>query len=122
MLTTKEARKIPYEQLDEESKEYYYQLFKKYVVRKQIADNNKILSSLFASGGKRSMARNFSGNFNSFNSTFVGSDLIKHLNYHEIHTDYLSEMSEDRFNFHLHERGNDFYRKIALICFSGKSK
>ena len=118
MLTVKEAKKIPFEQMDEESKAYYFNLFKNYVVRKQIADNNKALSSIFSGNSKTSLPHDYAGSFNQFNSAFVGENLIQYLNYHEIHTDFLSSLSEDSFNAYLHELGNSFNRKMALICFS----
>ena len=48
MIDIKQAKKMPFEQLDEESQEYFYYMFKCYVVRKQIADTNNELISLFA--------------------------------------------------------------------------
>lgn len=117
MLTIKEAKKIPYEMLDDETKEYVYDLFKKYVVRKKIADNNKYLTSLFA----RRLGHNpreYAKCFNEFNSDFVASNLIGQLSYDEIHTTYLKKMTEDQFNAYLDRTGNSFDRKIALMCFS----
>lgn len=119
MLTFKEikSQKIPYESLDAETQEYVYDTFKRYVVRKQIADKNKELTALFASRYGHN-PREYARCFNEFNSMFVHSNLIRELDYDEIHTDYLRNMSEDRFNYHLSRTGNSFDRKIALICFS----
>lgn len=117
MLTLKEMKKIPYEELDEDSKEYLYQIFKRYVVRKQIADANKELTSLFVSRFGNN-PREFSKAFNEFNSCFVGSNLIRNLHYDEIHTDYLKRLDEDAFNAYLERNGGSFDRKIALMCFS----
>ena len=50
----------------------------------------------------------------------MNANLIRELDYDEIHTNYLRDMSEDRFNYHLERTGNSFERKIALICFSGR--
>ena len=120
MLTIKEAKKIPYTELDEETKEYFYDIFKRYVVRKHIAERNKELSSLLSRRLKTTNPREFAGYFNDFNSRFVNATLIRELDYDEIHTNYLRDMSEDRFNYHLQRTGNTFERKIALICFSGR--
>lgn len=118
MLTLKEARKFQYSQLDDETAEYVYDLFKRYVVRKQIADKNKELTSLFAKRMRTTNPRIYAQCFNEFNNAFVNSNLISQLDYDEIHTSILKEMTEDRFNFHLNQRGNSFERKIALMCFS----
>ena len=118
MLTIKEAKKLPFEQLDDETVTYFYELFKKYVVRKQIADKNKELTSLFVRRLHTTNPRDFAACFNEFNSCFVGSNLIRELDYDEIHTTFLKDMSEDRFNAHINARGNTFDRKIALMCFS----
>ena len=120
MLTIKEAKKIPFEELDDETKQYIYDLLKKYIVRRQITETNKELVSLFAKKLKTSNPRDYAACFNEFNSAFVnaGSGLIRELDYDEIHTRYLRDMSEDRFNYYLNQRGNTFNRKIALICFS----
>lgn len=118
MLTLKEAKKIPYEQLDRETQEYVYGLFNLYNVRKQIAENNKALSKRFGTYLGTIDPREYSRCFNTFNSAFIGCDLIKELEYDEIHTSYLRDMSEDRFNAHLNSYYNSFERKMALICFS----
>ena len=119
MLTFKEIKKlkIPFEMLDEETKEYLYDCFKRYVVRKQIADTNKEMTSLFVSKFGNN-PREFSRAFNEFNSRFVGVNLIKQLSYEEIHTDFLKNLDEDAFNRYLSRFGNIFERKIALMCFS----
>lgn len=120
MLTIKEAKKIPFTELDDETKEYFYDIFKKYVVRKHIAERNKELSSLFSRRLRTTNPREYAGYFNELNSRFVNANLIRELDYDEIHTHYLRDMSEDRFNYHLDRPGNSFERKIALICFSGR--
>ena len=118
MIPTKEAKKIPFESFDDESKQYYYDLFKSYVVRKQIADTNKELISLFASKMKTNNPREYAKGFNSFNSYFANANLISKLSYDEINTSFLRKMTEDQFNYYLKRTGNDFYRKLALICYS----
>lgn len=120
MLTIKEAKKIPFTELDAETQEYFYDIFRRYVVRKHIAERNKELSSLFSRRLRTTNPREFAGLFNEFNSRFVNANLIRELDYDEIHTNYLRNMSEDRFNYHLEHTGNSFERKIALICFSGR--
>ena len=120
ILTIKEAKKIPFTELDAEKKEYFYDIFKKYVVRKHIAERNKELSSLFSRRLRTTNPREYAGYFNELNSRFVNANLIRELDYDEIHTNYLRDMSEDRFNYHLERTGNTFERKIALICFSGR--
>ncbi len=120
MLTIKDAKKIPFEKLDEETKEYFYDIFKRYVVRKHIAERNKELSSLLSRRLRTTNPREFASYFNDFNSRFVNANLIRELDYDEIHTNYLRDMSEDRFNYYLGKVGNTFERKIALICFSGR--
>lgn len=119
MLTIKEAKKIPFEQLDDETKEFLYDLFKKYVVRKKIADTNKTLTSIFS---KRlgPNPREYARCFNEFNSNFVSTDLIRCLTYDEIHTSFLRKMTEEQFNYFMQRTGNSFDRKIALMCFSGR--
>ncbi len=119
MLTIKEikSKKTPYNQLDNETKDHLYDLFRRYVVRKQISDTNKELTSLFKQRYGLN-PRAFSMSFSEFNSAFVNASLIRELSYDEIHTTYLSKMSEDQFNYHLNQKGNPFERKIALICFS----
>lgn len=119
MLTLKEIKKsnIPFAELDEETKEYLYDTFKRYVVRKQIADTNKELTSLFMRRFGNN-PREFARCFNEFNSRFVNANLIRELEYDEIHTDYLKSLSEDAFNYHLQRTGGSFERKIALMCFS----
>lgn len=119
MLSFKEIKKanIPFEMLDDETKEYLYDTFKRYVVRKQIADTNKDLTSLFMSKFGNN-PREFSKAFNEFNSRFVAADLIRQLTYDEIHTDYLKRLSEESFNNYLVRNGGSFERKIALMCFS----
>lgn len=117
MLTIKEAKKLPFEVFDDESKDYFYDLFKKYVVRKKIADNNKYLTSLFAKRLGHN-PREYAHCFNELNSDFVASNLIGQLSYDEIHTTYLKKMTEDQFNAYLNRTGNSFDRKIALMCFS----
>ncbi len=119
MLTIKEAKKIPFEQLDDETKEFLYDLFKRYVVRKKISDTNKTLTSLFAKRLGQN-PREYAKCFNEFNSRFVGSDLIRFLTYDEIHTSFLKKMTEEQFNYFLERTGNSFDRKIALMCFSGR--
>lgn len=118
MLTIKEAKKIPYEQIDSETEGYIYDLFKRYVVRKQIADANKELTSVFAKKLRTTNPRDYAACFNAFNSAFVNANLIGQLNYDEIHTSYLREMSEDKFNWYLNQPYNTFERKVALMCFS----
>ena len=118
MLTIKEAKKIPYEQIDSETEGYLYDMFRKYVVRKQIADANKELTSLFAQHLRSKNPRDYASCFNAFNSAFVNTNLIGQLEYDEIHSNLLREMSEDRFNYHLSRPYNSFERKIALMCFS----
>ncbi len=118
MLTIKEAKKIPFAELDDETKEFFYDTFKRYVVRKHISDRNKELSSLFSRKLRTTNPREFANCFNELNSRFVNANLIRELDYDEIHTDYLRNMTEDRFNYALNQRGNTFERKIALICFS----
>lgn len=120
MLTIKEAKKIPYTQLDEETKEYFYDIFKKYVVRKRIADNNKELSSLFARRLKTTNPKKFAGYFNDFNNRFVNANLISQLRGDEANTSYLRDLSEEAFNNYLKKTGRTFERKIGLICFSGR--
>ena len=119
MLTIKEAKKIPFEQLDDATKEFLYDLFKRYVVRKKIADTNKTLSSMFSRKFGPN-PRDYARCFNDFNSCFVSSDLIRNLTYDEIHTNFLKKMTEDQFNSFLERTGNSFDRKIALMCFSGR--
>lgn len=119
MLTIKEAKKIPFEQLDEETKEFLYDLFKRYVVRKKIADTNKTLTSIFSKRVGLN-PREYARCFNEFNSSFVSTDLIRCLSYDEIHTSFLRKMTEDQFNYFLERTGNSFDRKIALMCFSGR--
>lgn len=118
MLELKDARKLPYTELDEETKEYIYDLFKRYVVRRQITEQNKELTKLF-SHRYGNNPREYSACFNSFNSSFLNTNLIRELDYDEIHTDFLREMSEDRFNYQL-AKARTFDRKMALICFSGR--
>lgn len=119
MLTFREikSKKIPYEQLDAETKEYVYDTFKRYAIRKKIADTNKELTFLFS---KRfgPNPREYARCFNDFNSCFVNSNLINFLEYEEVHTNFLRDMSEERFNAYLARTGNSFDRKIALMCFS----
>lgn len=118
MLTIKEAKKIPYEQIDSETEGYIYDLFKRYVVRKQIADANKVLTSAFAKKLRTTNPRDYAGCFNAFNSAFVNANLINELKYEEIQTDFLKDMSEDKFNWYLDRSSNSFERKVALMCFS----
>ena len=118
MLTLKEAKKIPYEQIDDETEGYIYDLFRKYVVRKQISDANKELSTAFAKKLKTNNPRDYASCFNRFNNAFVGSNLIGQLDYNELHTRMLKEMSEDKFNWYLQRFGNSFDRKAALVCYS----
>ncbi len=119
MLTIKEikSKKIPYEMLDDETKDYLYDTFKRYVVRKQIADANKELTSVFTHRFGVN-PKQFSISFSEFNSAFVNTSLIRELSYDEVHTDYLKGLSEEQFNYHLERTGNSFERKIALMCFS----
>lgn len=119
MLTFREikSKQIPYFELDDETKEYVYDTFKRYVVRKKIADANKELTTLFVRKCGPN-PREYARCFNDFNSCFVNANLIGYLNYDEIHTTYLRDMTEDRFNAYLSETGNSFDRKIALMCFS----
>ena len=113
------SKKLPYTELDEESKEFLYQMFKRYVVRRQITENSKVLSSLFARKYGNN-PREFSRCFNDFNSAFVGGayQLIHYLDHDESQTDYLKNLSEDQFNYYLQRYADSFERKMALICFS----
>ena len=85
MLTIKEAKKIPFTELDAETKEYFYDIFKRYVVRKHIAERNKELSSLFSRRLRTTNPREYAGYFNELNSRFVNANLIRELDYDEIH-------------------------------------
>ncbi len=120
MIPIKEAKKIPFEELDQESQDYYFRLFKRYAVRKQIADTNKELSSMFAKKLKTTNARSFSNCFNDFNSFFANYNLIRDLNQSEISGTFLREMSEAEFNAYLSQSGNSFVRKLGLICHSDR--
>ncbi len=121
MLTISEAKKIPYSQVDSETEAYLYDMFRRYVVRKQIADNNNMLKSVFAKKLRTSNPRDFSNCYNHFNSAFVNANLIGQLSYDEASTDFLRSLSEDEFNRHLNSPHNSFERKIALICYSGRA-
>lgn len=118
MLTIREAKKIPFSELDDETKEYMYDIFKRYVVRKRIADTNKTLSTLFSVKMRTTNPRDYASAFNEFNSYFVGATLIRELDYDEIHTHFLRDMTEERFNVYLSRNANTFNRKVALMCFS----
>lgn len=113
------AKKVHYTELDAESQEFLYQMFKRYVVRRQITETNKQMTALFARRYGNN-PREFSRCFNDFNSAFVGGSypLIHYLNYDESQTDYLKNMTEDQFNYYLKKYGDSFERKIALMCFS----
>lgn len=113
------AKKVPYSELDAESQEFLYQMFKRYVVRRQITETNKQMTALFARRYGNN-PREFSRCFNDFNSAFVGGlyPLIHYLNYDESQTDYLRNMTEDQFNYYLKRYGDCFERKVALMCFS----
>lgn len=122
MLTFREikSKKIPYFELDDETKEYVYDTFKRYVIRKKIADTNKELTFLFSKKFGPN-PREYARCFNDFNSCFVNSNLIGYLDYDEVHTNFLRDMTEDRFNAYLARTGNSFDRKVALMCFSMRS-
>ena len=121
MLTLSDAKKIPYSQVDTETEMYLYDMFRRYIVRKQIAENNKILKSVFARKLRTNNPRDFSNAYNNFNSAFIGCNLINQLSYDEWGTDFLKKMTEDRFNYHLNMPHNSFERKIALICYSSRA-
>ena len=119
MLILKDAKKTPYVELDEQTKEHVYDLFKRYVVRKQISDQNTELSRLFSSiYGKD--GRSISTCFNEFNGAFLGSNLISYLNYDECQTTFLKDMSKEAFNSYLMRAGS-FDRQMALIVYSMRS-
>ncbi len=120
MLSIQEAKNIPYEELDAETENYIYELFKAYVVRKQIADANKELSGIYSTTQKTSNPREFAQYFNQFNNAFVKANLINELHYDEIHTDMLKGMSEEKFSWYVTADYNSFERAIALICYSGR--
>lgn len=120
MLEPKQAKKIPFEKLDSETQQYYHDLFKKYVVRQQIADLNKDLTALFIKTTKSANPKDYSKGFNQFNNYFANSNLISQLSYDESCTGFLRNMTKDQFNAYLKRNGGSFARKIALICYSSR--
>lgn len=103
------ASKIKYNELSyEDQKSLYYQ-FQRYAVRKEIADQNILLSSIFKSTG------DYSACFNAFNSAFIGNNnLIDLLADGEL--DNLPYLSNSEFESKL--LSSRFERQLALICYS----
>ena len=71
MLDVREIKKskLSFEQLDAETKEYVYDLFRRYIVRKKISDNSKELTTLFARKLRTNDPRQYSLCFNEFNNS-----------------------------------------------------
>lgn len=92
----------------DDQKSLYYQ-FQRYAVRKEIADNNALLSSIFKKVG------DYSSYFNAFNSAFIGNHNMIDLLY-DGELDSLPYMSNASFESKLSNA--KFERQIALICYS----
>ena len=92
----------------EDQKSLYYQ-FQRYAVRREIAEQNMELSSIFKKVG------DYSECFNAFNSAFIGNgNMIDLLNDGEL--DALPNLSNASFESKL--ANATFERQMALICYS----
>ncbi len=112
------ALKKKYTELSKEEQQYVYSTFMRYIVRKEVAEQNTVLSSYFSNGNAN--ARVISNYFNFFNSSFANCNLISQLDYREVNTDYLRELSDESFNRLITQAGS-FSRQAALICFSQRN-
>lgn len=112
------ALKKKYSELSKEEQQYVYSTYMRYLVRKEVAEQNNVLSTYFSNGS--SNGKVISQYFNYFNSSFANCNLISQLNYDEVNTDYLLDISEDSFNRLITNAGS-FSRQVALICYSRRN-
>ena len=115
MFNLNEAVKHDFKDLSKEDQDYILKTFLRYIVRSEVADNNKILSSMFSNG--RPDARVIAGHFQSINSAFVNCNLISQISYDEATTTLLRDKSNESFNYRL-AHTSDLREGAAVILFS----
>lgn len=107
-----------YSELNKDEQDYVFTTFMRYLVRKEIAEQNSVLSSYFSNGSSNSKV--ISQYFNYFNSLYANCNLISQLTYDEVNTNYLLNLSDEGFN-RLINNASSFSRQAALICFSKRN-
>ena len=118
MINVNEALKKDFNELTPDEQNELYKTFLLYVVRKEIAEQNKQLTSIFnAISAEKSNSRVIANYFNYFNSCFVNCNLISCLTEREVNSNYLENLSNEGFN-KLLQQTSSFNRQVALICFS----
>ena len=115
MFNLNEAVKHDFKDLSKEDQDYILKTFLRYIVRSEVADNNKVLSSMFSNG--RPDARVIAGHFQSINSAFVNCNLISQISYDEATTTLLRDKSNESFNYRL-AHTSDLREGAAVILFS----
>lgn len=115
MININDIVKKEFIDLSKEEREFVHKLFLKYYVRREIAEQNKQLSKIFST--QNNSSQSIATFFNYFNSSFLNCNLISCLSEQEASTYYLSNLSNDEFNW-LVNNANSFNRQMALVCFS----
>ena len=115
MININDIVKKEFIDLSKEEREFVHKLFLKYYVRREIAEQNKKLSKIFSM--QNNSSQSIATFFNYFNSSFLNCNLISCLSEQEAATYYLSNLSNDEFNY-LVNSTTSFNRQMALVCFS----
>ena len=115
MININDIVKKEFIDLSKEEREFVHKLFLKYYVRREIAEQNKQLSKIFSM--QNNSSQSIATFFNFFNSSFLNCNLISCLSEQEASTYYLTNLSNDEFNW-LVNNANSFNRQMALVCFS----
>lgn len=115
MFNINEAVKHDFKDLSPEDRQYIEKTFLRYIVRREVADSYRILSSIFSNG--RPDARVIAGHFQTVNSSFVNCNLISQITYQEATTDVLKDKSPESFNYRLSTTYN-LKDGAAVILFS----
>lgn len=115
MININDIVKKEFIDLSKEEREFVHKLFLKYYVRREIAEQNKQLSKIFSM--QNNSSQSIATFFNFFNSSFLNCNLISCLSEQEASTYYLTNLSNDEFNW-LVNNASSFNRQMALVCFS----
>ena len=115
MININDIVKKEFIDLSKEEREFVHKLFLKYYVRREIAEQNKQLSKIFSM--QNNSSQSIATFFNFFNSSFLNCNLISCLSEQEASTYYLTNLSNDEFNW-LVNNAYSFNRQMALVCFS----
>ena len=115
MININDIVKKEFIDLSKEEREFVHKLFLKYYVRREIVEQNKKLSKIFSM--QNNSSQSIATFFNFFNSSFLNCNLISCLSEQEASTYYLTNLSNDEFNW-LVNNASSFNRQMALVCFS----